>query len=149
MAFDAVLERFVKNSHVNVMARLVLQRAVSTEWMDSVFEAHRQRQYTRELLFSTVVDLTSVVAIELRPSLHAAAKASEEGTSVAAIYEKVNRMGPGLVRALVRGSAQRLELVVQPLRTGQKPWAEGYRVRVMDGNYLPASEKRLKPLREF
>ncbi|ADO72694.1 Transposase, IS4-like protein [Stigmatella aurantiaca DW4/3-1] len=149
MAFDAILERFVKNSPVSVMARLVLQRAVSAEWMDSLFEAHRKRQYTRELLFSTVVELMSVVAMGLRPSLHAAAKATEGGTSIAALYEKVNRMEPDLVRALVRGSAQRLEPVVQPLRTGEKPWAEGYRVRVMDGNHLPASEKRLKPLREF
>ncbi|EAU69083.1 isrso13-transposase protein [Stigmatella aurantiaca DW4/3-1] len=149
MAFDAILERFVKNSPVSVMARLVLQRAVSAEWMDSLFEAHRKRQYTRELLFSTVVELMSVVAMGLRPSLHAGAKATEGGTSIAALYEKVNRMEPDLVRALVRGSAQRLEPVVQPLRTGEKPWAEGYRVRVMDGNHLPASEKRLKPLREF
>ncbi|WP_081466024.1 IS4 family transposase [Stigmatella aurantiaca] len=131
------------------MARLVLQRAVSAEWMDALFEAHRQRQYMRELLFSTVVELMSVVAMGLRPSLHAAAKASEVGASVAALYEKVNRMEPGLVRALVRGSAQRLEPVVQPLRTGEKLWAEGYRVRIMDGNHLPASQKRLKPLREF
>ena len=53
------------------------------------------------------------------------------------------------MRALVRGSAERLVPVVQPLRTGEKPWAEGYRVRVMDGNHLLASQKRLKPLREF
>lgn len=149
VAFDAVLERFVKESPVSVMARLVLQRAVSAEWMDSLFEEHRERQYTRELLFSTVVELMSVVAMGLRPSLHAAAKATEVGTSVAALYDKVNRMEPGLVRALVRGSAQRLEPVVKPLQAGQSPWAEGYRVRVMDGNHLPASEKRLKPLRGF
>jgi hypothetical protein len=62
VAFDAVLERFVKESPVSVMARLVLQRAVSAEWVDSLFEEHRERQYTRELLFSTVVELMSVVA---------------------------------------------------------------------------------------
>ena len=37
-----------------------------------VFEAHRQRQYACELLFSTVVELTALVSRELRPSLHAA-----------------------------------------------------------------------------
>src|SRR5437868_1059809 len=110
VAFDAVLERFVKDSPVSVMARLVLQRAVSAEWVDSLFEEHRERQYTRELLFSTVVELMSVVAMGLRPSLHAAAKATEVGTSLAALYDKVNRMEPALVRALVRGSAQRLEI---------------------------------------
>jgi IS4 transposase len=149
VAFDAILERFVKDSPVSVMARLVLQRAISAEWVDSLFEENRERQYTRQLLFSTVVGLMSVVAMGLRPSLHAAAKAAEVGTSLAALYDKVNRMEPCLVRALVRGSAQRLAPVVEPLRTGQKPWAKGYRVRVIDGNHLPASQKRLKPLREF
>jgi hypothetical protein len=43
-----------------------------------LFEQHRQRQYTRELLFSTVVDLMALVALGLRPSLHAAAQASDE-----------------------------------------------------------------------
>ncbi|ADO72013.1 transposase [Stigmatella aurantiaca DW4/3-1] len=38
---------------------------------------------------------------------------------------------------------------MKPLRIGQKPWAEGYRVRVIDGNHLPGSQKRLHPLREF
>ena len=38
VAFDAVLERFVKESPVSIMARLMLQRAVSAEWMDSLFE---------------------------------------------------------------------------------------------------------------
>jgi hypothetical protein len=28
-----------------------------------VFEAHRQRQYARELLFSTVVELTTLVSL--------------------------------------------------------------------------------------
>jgi hypothetical protein len=39
-----------------------------------VFEAHRQKQYSRELLFSTVVELTTLVSLGLRPSLHAAAR---------------------------------------------------------------------------
>jgi IS4 transposase len=151
MAFDEVLERFVANSAVTVMARLALQRAISPEWMDSLFEEHRERQYTRELLFSTVVELMSVVAMGLRPSLHAAAKATLKklDVSLTALYDKVNRMEPGVVRALVRGSAQRLAPVVKPMKGGQAPWAEGYRVRVMDGNCLAATEKRLKPLRGF
>ena len=149
MAFDAVMERFVKESPVSVMARLAMERALNAEWLDGLFEQHRERQYTRELLFSTVVELMSVVAMGLRPSLHAAAQATEVGVSVAALYEKVNRMELGVVRALVRGSAERLSPVVQPMKKEEKPWAKGYRVRVMDGNHLPASEKRLKPLRGF
>jgi len=73
MALDAVFERFVHHSPLPVMARLLMQRALSPEWLDGLFEQHRQRQYTRELLFSTEVDLMALVALGLRPSLHAAA----------------------------------------------------------------------------
>jgi IS4 transposase len=150
MVLDGVLERFVKKSPVTVMARLVMQRALSPEWVDELFEEHRERQYTRELLFSMVVDLMSLVALGLRPSLNAAAQAMKElPVSVAALYEKVKRTEPEVVRALVQGSAERLTPVVEPMKEGQQPWAAGYRVRVLDGNHLAASEKRLKPLRGF
>jgi IS4 transposase len=36
-----------------------------------------------------------------------------------------------------------------PLRKGVEPWLPGWRVRVFDGNHLPASEKRLASLRGF
>jgi hypothetical protein len=39
-----------------------------------VFEAEHQRQYSRDLLFSTVVELMTLVSLRLRPSLHAAAR---------------------------------------------------------------------------
>ncbi|OUL95711.1 IS4 family transposase [Paraburkholderia hospita] len=109
------------------MARLALQRAIAPQWIDEVFAEHRQRQYPRELLFSTVVELMTLV-------------------SLAALYEKVNRTEPAILRALVQGSAQRLEPVLAALPC--QPSLPGWRVRVLDGNHLPASEKRLAALRE-
>lgn len=153
MAFDAVLARFVAKSPVAVMARLALQRAICAEWVDRVFEAHRERQYTRELLFSTVVDLMSLVALGLRPSLHAAAQQAiaegELGVSLAALYEKVNHAEPAVLRALVGGSAERLAPVVTRLAppATHRPALPGYRLRIVDGNHLPATEHRVAPLR--
>lgn len=43
-------------------ARLALQRTLSPEWMDNPFEQHRERQYTRELLFSTVYKVKNDMA---------------------------------------------------------------------------------------
>lgn len=150
MALEAVFERFKKKSPLTVMARPLMQRALSREWMDEQFERHRDKQYTRELLFSTVVDLMVLVALGLEPSLHAAAQASPElGVSLTALYDKVNHTEPEVVRALVRGSAEKLAPVVAPMKARRTPWAAGYRVRVLDGNHLAASEKRLKPLRGF
>jgi IS4 transposase len=150
MALDVVFERFVQYSPLPVMARLLMQRALSAEWLDSLFEQHRQRQYTRELLFSTEVDLMALVALGLRPSLHAAAQASEGlKVSMQALYEKVHHTEPRVVRELVQCSGERLRPVLEQLKLQQPSWASGYRVRVLDGNHLAASQKRLKPLRGF
>ncbi len=149
MVMDAVVERFAKKSPITLMTRLALQRALEPAWLDGLFEQHRQRQYTGELLFSTTVDLMSVVAVGMRPSVHAAFQAAPNvPVSVQAVYDKIKRTEPGLVRALVRGSAERLSPVAQLMRP-PPPTLKGYRVRIIDGNHLPASEKRLKPLRAF
>lgn len=150
MVMDAVVERCVQQSPVTVMARLALQRALEPKWVDALFEQERGARYTRELLFSTTVELMSVVAMGMRPSLHAAAKACQElPVSVQALYDKIRRTDPALIRCLVRGSADRLQAVLAPMISDKTPTVPGYRVRIVDGNHLPASEKRLKPLRGF
>jgi len=128
------------------MARTALEHALPAEWIDEVFDAHRERQYSRELLFSTVVELVTLVSLGLRPSLHAAARTMETlPVTLAALYDKVNRTESGILRALVRGSAERLAPVAAAVDGGTT--LPGWRLRVLDGNHLPASEKRLAPLR--
>ncbi len=130
------------------MARMALEYALPAGWVDEVFEAHRQKQHSRELLFSTVVELTTLVSLGLRPSLHAAARQMPTlPVSLGSLYDKVNHTEPATLRALVRGSAGRLGPVMAALGTGAS--LPGWRVRVLDGNHLPASEKRLAPLRGF
>lgn len=150
MVFNEVVARFVERSPISVMAQLALHRALEPTWLDALFADHRQRQYSRELLFSTTVDLMSLVALGLRPSVHAAAQAKKDlSVSLAALYAKINNTEPALVRALVRGSAERLRPVLEAMPTKRPPLLAGYRARVLDANHLPASEKRLKPLRGF
>ena len=150
MVMDAVVERCAKQGPVTVMARLALQRALEPAWIDAMFERECGEQYTRELLFSTVVELMSVVAIGLRPSVHAAAQACEDlPVSLQALYDKIRHTEPNLVQALVAGSAERLREILAPMQQDKAPTVPGYRLRIVDGNHLPASEKRLKPLRGF
>jgi IS4 transposase len=149
MILDEVLERFVAHSPITVMAQLGFERVLDPAWMEALFEEHRGRQYERELLFSTTVDVVALVALGLRPSVHAAARARQDlGVSLSALYDKLNRTDPALGRALVQQSANRLEPIVEQFRSGQKPVCPGYRVRIVDGNCLAPSEKRLKPLRK-
>lgn len=144
--WQAVIERFEQQAPACVMARLALEQAMPASWVDEVFESHRQRQYPRELMFSTVVELMTLVVLGLRPSLHAAARKMEHlPVSLAALYDKLRRTEPAVLRGLVQGSAQRLMPVAASF-VGE-PSLAGWRLRIVDGNHLPASEKRLKPLR--
>lgn len=147
---DEVLKRFSQHTPMTVMAQLGLQRALQAQWIDELFETQSKSQYTRELLFSTTVELMSLVALGLRPSVHAAAKSMQEKlpVTVQALYDKLKGTEPEVVRKLVSGSAERLTPVVQELIKKQAPTLKGYRLRIVDGNHLPGSEKRLKPLRE-
>jgi IS4 transposase len=141
-----VLARFEKKAPASVMAKLILEQAVPAEWVDQVFEEHRQRQYPRELLFSTIVELMSLVSLGLRPSLHAAARQMEDlPVTLAALYDKVSRTEPALLRALVTGSAERLAPTIKEL--GCSAILPGWQLRIVDGNHLPSTEKRLGALR--
>lgn len=145
--WSAFIELFEKYAPTSLMARTAVEHALLAGWVDEVFEQHRQRQYTRELLFSTVVRLMMLVALGLRSSLHAAAREAEDPTvSLPALYDKVNRTEPALLRALVRGSAARLAPVMTAAGTGH-PSLPGSALRVLDGNHRPGSDERLKPLR--
>lgn len=144
---DELLERFEQTFPLSAMARALLEAAISPQWVDEVFETHRQRQYPRQLMFSSVVNVMTVVTLGLRDSVNAAAKQARLGASVQALYDKIKRTEPALMRALVQASAQRLGPVVQPM--GIEPLLPGWRIRIIDGNHLPASDKRLKPLRRL
>lgn len=145
--WSEVLERFEQHAPVGVMARVALEQALPATCIDEVFEASRQRQYPRELLMSTVVELMMLVSLGLRPSLHAAARKMEQlPVSLAALYDKVNRTEPAVLRALVQGSAARLAPVMAQL--GGQASLSGWRLRILDGYHLPASQKRLAPLRD-
>ena len=149
MGWDAVVERFVKRSPLTVMAHVTLRRALAAAWLDAVFAQHAERQYVRSLLFSTVVDLMASVTFGFRPSIHAAVKAVGDTlpVSLTALYDKINRTEPTVVRALVREGAQRLAGVLGALAGVRRAGVAGYAVRIVDGNHLPATEKRLKALR--
>src|SRR3954447_14137711 len=127
--WTSVLEQFERHAPASVMARVALEHALPSKWIDMAFEEHRQRQYSRELLFSTVIELVTLVSLGLRPSLHAAARTPENlPVSLGALYDKVNRTEPAILRALVRGSAERLRPVAAGwgrARGACGPWRRG------------------------
>jgi len=145
--WQAVIERFERHAPASVMARLALEQALPAAWVDEVFETHRQRQYSRELMFSTIVELMTLVTLGLRPSVHAAARQMPNlPVSLAALYDKLKRSEPAVFGALVQGSSERLRPVMAELDS--PPSLPGWQLRIVDGNHLPASDKRLQALRQ-
>lgn len=150
MLCGKVFDRFVAKTPVTVMLRGVLERALAPEPLDQLFAATAERQYTRELLFSGAVDLMAAVACRIYPAVHAAYQDDKAriGVSVRALYDKLAHMEPPLGEELVRHTAARLKPLLRQMRATRPPLVDGYTTKILDGNHLGASERRLKELRD-
>ena len=150
MLLDTIFAPFVKERPICVMARAVLERLLDAPRIDALFARTAQQQYTRELLFSSLVQLMSEVVLGVHPTVHAAYQANKAviGVSTTALYNKLDRVEPGVSAALVRDSAALAEPVVKALRASHPRWLPGYQIKVLDGNHLASTEHRLKALRD-
>jgi IS4 transposase len=144
-----IFEQFVEKSPISVMARGLLERVLNHNIINEIFEHATDRQYTRDLLFSTVFDLMSQVVCGSRKSLHAAyqASAQEIGVSVTSIYNKVNGVETETSASLVRYSADATAPIIEKMGGTLPPLLPGYRIKILDGNCLEATEHRIRALR--
>src|SRR6266508_2907023 len=78
MLLDTIFAPFVKERPICVMARAVLERLLDAPRIDALFARTAQQQYTRELLFSSLVQLMSEVVLGVHPPVHAAYQANPE-----------------------------------------------------------------------
>jgi IS4 transposase len=149
MLLGEVFEQFAREAPVSVMVRATLENALNPRVLDQLFEDTAQRQYTRTLLFSSIVDLMSTVVCRIRPSINAAYKkhASLLGVTRKAVYDKLDRLEPEVAAALVRHTATTLEPVITAMGGDLPPWLPGYRIKIVDGNHLASTEHRLQELR--
>jgi len=148
-----VFERFAKGTPVSVMIRGSLEYALPDSFVNEVFETTAVRQYTRDLLFSDVVDVMADVVCQVFPSVNVAYRKQQERFSVSrrALYDKINLVEPRVTRELVIQTAQRLDPVVRRLqkKSNRRPLLPGYRVRILDGNHLAATQHRIQELRDI
>jgi len=109
-----------------------------------------QVQYERELLFSQVrrVDAVRSSCVSIQRSTRPTRSARAElPVSDQAIYDKLQCMELGVSAALVEDSATRLAPVIDALGARSPDWVRGYRCRILDGNHLSKTERRIKELR--
>ena len=97
-------DRFLERAPICVAARGLMESALDAGSLDALFRGTAERQYERELLFSTCVDLMGSVVCRTHPSLNAAYRASEEGIGVSfqSLYAKLSGIEAGTSEELVR-----------------------------------------------
>jgi hypothetical protein len=145
----AAFEPFLEEAPLCVMTRLTLESLFDSKRLDALFRDTAQRQYEKELLFSQVVELMTSVVLRVHPSVLAAYKKRKSQLAVSdqAVYDKLQCMELGVSEALVADSATQLTPLLEALDARLPPWLPGYRTRVLDGNHLSKTERRLKVLR--
>ena len=146
---SSIFDAFVQASPISIMMRGVMEAVFRPQRLDEIFESHSKRQYTRELLFSSLVNLLSLVVCGIHPSVNAAykVKAAELNVTRGALYQKLNGVEPEVSAALLRTISAELAQLIEQMGGERPPLLAGYSVRILDGNALAATEHRLQVLR--
>lgn len=146
----AAFAPFMEQAPFCVMTRLALESLFRPDRLDELFQDTAERQYKKELLFSQVVELMMSVVLRVEPTVHTAYKKRADTLPVSdqAVYDKLQCMELGVSAALVADSATQVAPVIRALKARLPAWLPGYRVRIIDGNHLSASERRIRELRQ-
>jgi hypothetical protein len=149
MLLDAVVERFIARTPMAVAVRGTFEYALSPAPLDALYEDAVGTREDRRLLFSTCVDLMATVVCRVKPSIHAAYQAHDPlPVNVTALYARLARVPAAAGRDLVRHTAERLGPVIRAMGGAAPDPVPGFRVKVLDGNHLGKTERRLKVLRD-
>lgn len=149
MVHQEIIDRFVEKSPVSVITRGLVEYVFPPEGLDQLFRDTAIDQREDELLFSLLVETLSLAVTSMRDSVNAAYKASQERftVSVNSFYNKLRGVETQVSRELVRRSANRLLPLIERLKIKQPRMLKGYRTKIIDGNHLAATERRLKETR--
>ena len=144
-----VLDRFIERCPAVVMVRASLEHLLRPALLDRIFEDARQRQSTKQLLFSQVVAIMAAVATRIHTSVHAAYldMADRLKVSVAALYDKLSLLELGVSAAMVRETSAAAAAVIEAMPAAKKEVLPGFEVFYLDGNHLSSTEHRLAELR--
>jgi hypothetical protein len=146
--FDGILQKFADQAPGAVMVRALLEHLLNAERLDAWFERTRGSQYTRKILFSSLVGLLLQVVCRTQASVHAAYGKATIAASIVAVYGKLRGVALATSQARVRDIARESAQLIEGLQGSRPPLLPGYRIKYLDGNCVEASARRLKPLCE-
>jgi IS4 transposase len=151
MVLGDVFERFAKKAPVSVMVRATIENVLSPERLDAIFDENAKQQYAGDLMFSTVADIMGLVVCQIHPSVNAAYldRKEEIGVTVKALYDKLKGLETPVSRAMVRTTAARMKAIIGQTGGIGEPPLTGYRTKIVDGNHLRRTDRRIGELREL
>jgi hypothetical protein len=128
---------------------MTLERTLSASALDSLFERTATQQYTKELLFSSCVDMLMLIVCNIHMSINAAYKEVKDSlpVSLTSVYNEINAVETHTSAELVRHTASNLAPIIDSMNARMPSLLDGYRVKILDGNHLTATERRLSELR--
>ena len=146
---EDAFERFASKTPISVMARATIENALSAARVDAVFDRHAAQQYAGDLMFSTVADIMGQVVLQIHPSVNAAylEREAEIGVTVKSVYDKLKGIEAPVSRGLLRDTAARMQAVVTQTGGMPDPLVAGYRTKIVDGNHLRRTDRRIGELR--
>ena len=151
MILKDVYDRFAKKTPVCVMVRATVENVLAADRLDAIFDENAEQQYNGDLLFSTVAEIMGLVVCQIHPSVNAAYRdrTDEIGVTVKSVYDKLKGIEAPVSRGLVSDTASRMQAIIK--ETGgivELPLA-GYRTKIVDGNHLRRTDRRIGELREL
>jgi hypothetical protein len=146
--FGEILQVFAEKTPVAVMVHGLLQRFLNPDKIDKWFGSISEVQYTRKILFSSILGIMLQVVCKTRSSVHAAYLSSDIKASRIALYGKLQNIELKTSRELVRYSVIQAEQIIKEINGCNEPILAGYRTKFLDGNCIEATEHRIKALRE-
>ena len=151
MILGQAFEAFIQASPISVMMRGILENTFDSKRIDDVFEQTAESQYTRVLPFSTIAALMSEVVFNISPSIGASIQANSQMIEVSrkSVYNKLNGVEPQVSAALVDDVVTCCVPIINELSATLPKLLEGYRVLILDGNHLSATERRIKELSQI
>jgi IS4 transposase len=149
MLLGVMFDNFVNRKPYSVMARAALERMLAASRLDELFRAHATVQYERDLLFSQLTEVMARVVTQVDRSVLRAVQALNGVLPVSdeAVYQKLRGVETCVSQALVRDSFREASDVLAQLKATDRSWVGKFRVKILDGNLLSATEHRIAELR--
>ena len=148
---NEAFSRFAEKKPISVMARATMENALSAAQLDAIFDENAQQQYAGELMFSTAADIMGQVVLQIHPSVNAAyiERKEEIGVTVKSVYDKLKGIETPVSRALVKDTAARMRAIIEQTGGMADPLLGQYRTKIVDGNHLRRTDRRIGELREL